>query len=70
MVVGWSKKSYSGPAKISSLCVPGLIRGLGCNASLRFHLVASDVDPGNEYFMCKRVGAKMWVHISSFVLSI
>ena len=27
--------------------------------SLRFHLVVSEVDPGNEYFMCKRVGAKM-----------
>ena len=27
--------------------------------SLRFHLVASEVDPGNEYFMFKRVGAKM-----------
>ena len=27
--------------------------------SLRFHLVVSEVDPGNEYFMCERVGAKM-----------
>ena len=28
--------------------------------SLRFHLVvSSEVDPGNEYFMCKRVGAKV-----------
>ena len=26
--------------------------------SLRFHIVVSEVDPGNEYFMCKRVGAK------------
>ena len=26
--------------------------------SLRFHLFVSDVDPGNEDFMCKRVGAK------------
>ena len=67
MVVGWGKKSYSGPAKISSLCVPGLIRGLGCKVSLRFHVVVSDVDPGNQYFMCKSVGAKMWVHISFFV---
>ena len=37
--------------------------------SLRFHIVVSDVD-GNENFMCKSVGAKMWVQISSFVLSI
>ena len=27
--------------------------------SLRFDLVVSKVNPGNEYFMCKRVGAKM-----------
>ena len=26
--------------------------------SLRFHLFVSDVDPGNEDFMCKRVGAE------------
>ena len=38
--------------------------------SLRFHLVVSDVDPGHEGFMCRRVGAKMWVQISSFVLLI
>ena len=29
MVVGYGRKSYSGPAEISSLFVPGLIRGLG-----------------------------------------
>ena len=29
--------------------------------SLRFHLVASDVDPGSEDFMCKMVGAKMFL---------
>ena len=29
VVVGWRRKSYLGPAEISSLCVPGLIRGLG-----------------------------------------
>ena len=38
--------------------------------SLRFHLVVSDVDPGNKDFMSKTVGAKIWVQISSFVLSI
>ena len=27
--------------------------------SLRFQIVVSEVDPGNDYFMCKRVGAKM-----------
>ena len=27
--------------------------------SLIFHLVVSEVDPGNEYFMCKREGVKM-----------
>ena len=27
--------------------------------SLRFHLVVSEVKSGNEYFICKRVGAKM-----------
>ena len=37
--------------------------------SLRFHLVVSDVD-GNEDLMCKSMGAKMWVQISSFVLSV
>ena len=37
--------------------------------SLRFHLVVSDVD-GKEDFMCKSMGAKMWVQISSFVLSV
>ena len=37
--------------------------------SPRFHLAVSDVD-GNEDFMGKNVGAKMWVQISSFVLSI
>ena len=25
--------------------------------SLIFHLVVSDIDPGNENFMCKSVGA-------------
>ena len=29
--------------------------------SLRLHLFVSDVDPGNEGFMCKRVGAKIFV---------
>ena len=29
VVVGYGRKSYSGPAEISSLFVPGLIRGLG-----------------------------------------
>ena len=29
MVVGYGRKSYSGPAEISSLFVPGLIRRLG-----------------------------------------
>ena len=37
--------------------------------SLRFDHVVSDVD-GNEDFMGKNVGVKMWVQISSFVLSI
>ena len=57
VLVGWCRKSYSVPAEISSLCVPGLIRGLGCKVSLKFNLVVSDVDPGNEDFMCKSVGA-------------
>ena len=26
--------------------------------SLRFHLFVSDVDPGDEDFMCERVGSK------------
>ena len=30
--------------------------------SLIFHLFVSDVDPGNEDFMCKRVGAKIFLH--------
>ena len=29
VVVGYGRKSFSGPAEISSLFVPGLIRGLG-----------------------------------------
>ena len=32
---------------------------------LRFHLVVSDVDPGNEDFMCKRVGSKMFPCVSA-----
>ena len=36
----------------------------------RFHVVVSDVNPVNEDFMCKSVDAKVWVQISSFVLSI
>ena len=31
--------------------------------SLRLHLVVSDVDPGNKDFMCKRVGAKIFLHV-------
>ena len=31
--------------------------------SLRFHLVLSDVDPEIEDFMCKRVGAEMFLHV-------
>ena len=31
--------------------------------SLRFHLVVSDVDRGNEDFMCKRVYAKMFLRV-------
>ena len=27
--------------------------------SLRFHLIVSEVYLGSEYFICKRVGAKM-----------
>ena len=27
--MGWERKSYLGLAAISSLCIPGLIRGLG-----------------------------------------
>ena len=38
--------------------------------SLRFHHVVSDMDPGNEDFMTKGVGGKMWVQIKSFVLPI
>ena len=38
--------------------------------SQRFHLVVSDVHPANKDFVCKSVGAKMWVQKSSFVLSI
>ena len=30
--------------------------------SIRFHLFASDGDPGNEDFMCKRVDAKIFLH--------
>ena len=29
--------------------------------SLRFHLAVSDVDPGDEDFICKRVFAKMFL---------
>ena len=29
--------------------------------SLRLHLFISDVDPGDEDFMCKRTGAKIFV---------
>ena len=29
VVVGWGRKSYLGPAEISSLCVPDLIQRLG-----------------------------------------
>ena len=31
--------------------------------SLRFHLVVSDVDPGNEDFMCERVDAKIFLRV-------
>ena len=31
--------------------------------SLRFYLVVSDMDPGNEDFMCKREGAKMLLRV-------
>ena len=42
------------------LCVPSVIQGLGTQVSLKCHLVASDVDPGNEHFiMCKSAGAKI-----------
>ena len=33
--------------------------------SLRFHLVLSDVEPGIEDFMCKRVGAKKFLRVPS-----
>ena len=36
--------------------------------SLRFHLVASEVDSGNEYFMCKRVGTNIRYERFSFDL--
>ena len=32
--------------------------------SLRFHLVVSDVGPGNKDFMWKRVGAKVFLRVS------
>ena len=31
-------------------------------ASLRFHFLVSDGDLGNKDFMCKRVGAKIFLH--------
>ena len=31
--------------------------------SLRFHLVVSDMDPGKEDFMCKRVGPKLFLRV-------
>ena len=61
MVVAWDKKSYLGPAKILSFVYLVQFKDGGRRVSLRFHLFVSDVDPGNEDFMCKRVDAKIFL---------
>ena len=61
VVVAWSQKSYLRPAEISSFLVLVKFKNKGRRLSLRLNLYISDVDPGNEDIMCKRVGAKIFL---------
>ena len=56
--MAWGRKSYLGHAEMSSLCILSL-KDWGRRVSLTFHRVVSEVDPWNDYFMRKRLGAKM-----------
>ena len=60
MVVSWGRKFYLGPA-ISSFIYLVQFKDGGRRESLRRHLFVSDVDPGSEDFMCKRVDAKIFL---------
>ena len=60
VVVSWGRKVYSGPAEISSVAYRVQFKDGGHMVNLRLHLLASDLDPRNEDFMCKRVGAKIF----------
>ena len=61
MVVAWGRKSYLGPVKISSFVYLVQLKDGGHRVSLRLHLFVSGVDPGNEDFMSKREGAKIFL---------
>ena len=60
-MVPWDRKSYLGPAEILSFVYLVQFKDGGRRVSLRLHLFIFDVDPGNEDFMCKRVGAKIFL---------
>ena len=49
--MAWGRKSYLGPAEISSSVYLVQFKDKGCRVSLRLHLFVFDVDPGNKDFM-------------------
>ena len=57
----WDRKSYLGPTEILSFVYLVQFKDGGRRVSLRLHLFVFDVDPGNEDFRCKRVGAKIFL---------
>ena len=61
MVVAWGKKSYLRPAENSSFVYLVQFKDRGRRLSLRGHLFISDVHPGNENLMYKRVGANIFL---------
>ena len=62
MVVAWGRKSYLRPAENSSFVYLVHFKDGGRRLSLRRHLFISDVHPGNGNFMCKRVGANIFLY--------
>ena len=59
VVVAWGRKSYLRQAEISSFTYLLQFKYRERRVSLRLHLFVSDVDLGNEGFVCKRVGTNI-----------
>ena len=60
-MVAWGRRSCFEPAEISFFVYLVQFKDEGCRVSLKLHLFVSDGDSGNEDFICKRMGAKIFL---------